>query len=179
MKNQYKGFSLLELLLVLGIITALIVSAFIIFPKLKSSANAKAEASNLNTINAGIKELYNSQATYIGLNNTVAIQAKVVPDNIIKGGDIVTSFGGEVIIDNLTLSDGYVYYITYVDVPPDVCINMLAGLRGGFEQVYIERQNIIDVKGNIDMSRGLSNCKAFGKARMSLLVGNTKDTFLI
>ena len=177
--KKRRGFSLLELLLVLGVIAALIVSAFIIFPKVKASANARTEVSNLNAINSGIRALYNGQTDYTGLNNSVAIQANIIPDNMIKDGDIVTSFGGRVLIKSLTVSDGAIYYIRYDDVPPDVCINMLTGLKGGFDQIYIEGQNIIDGQGNVDMSRGLGNCKAFGKAYMSFLVGNTSEKLMI
>ncbi|EGD5057419.1 prepilin-type N-terminal cleavage/methylation domain-containing protein, partial [Escherichia coli] len=39
-----KGFSLLELLLVLGIIAALVVAAFIVYPKVQASQRAQAES---------------------------------------------------------------------------------------------------------------------------------------
>ncbi|EOZ4665291.1 prepilin-type N-terminal cleavage/methylation domain-containing protein, partial [Enterobacter asburiae] len=38
-----KGFSLLELLLVLGIIAALVVAAFIVYPKVQASQRSQAE----------------------------------------------------------------------------------------------------------------------------------------
>lgn len=43
-----KGFSLLELLLVLGIIAALIVAAFIVYPKVQDSNRATTEAKNIS-----------------------------------------------------------------------------------------------------------------------------------
>jgi prepilin-type N-terminal cleavage/methylation domain-containing protein len=50
-----KGFSLLELLLVLGIIAALVVAAFIVYPKVQASQRAQAESNNIATIQAGVK----------------------------------------------------------------------------------------------------------------------------
>ena len=42
--KRRKGFSLLELLLVLGIIAALIVAAFIVYPKVRTSQIVDAES---------------------------------------------------------------------------------------------------------------------------------------
>jgi prepilin-type N-terminal cleavage/methylation domain-containing protein len=50
-----KGFSLLELLLVLGIIAALVVAAFIVYPKVQASQRSQAESNNIATIQAGVK----------------------------------------------------------------------------------------------------------------------------
>lgn len=61
-----KGFSLLELLLVLGVIAALIVGAFIVYPKVRNSQSIDAEAKNIATIRSGILALYASQATISG-----------------------------------------------------------------------------------------------------------------
>ena len=80
-KNK-KGFSLLELLLVLGIIAALVVAAFIVYPKVQASQRAQAESNNIATIQAGVKALYTSASSFTGLTNTVAVQAKIFPDNM-------------------------------------------------------------------------------------------------
>lgn len=54
-RKSKKGFSLLELLLVLGIIAALVVAAFIVYPKVQASQRAQAESNNIATIQAGVK----------------------------------------------------------------------------------------------------------------------------
>ena len=63
-KKSKKGFSLLELLLVLGIIAALVVAAFIVYPKVQASQRAQAESNNIATIQAGVKALYTSASSY-------------------------------------------------------------------------------------------------------------------
>lgn len=59
-KQIKKGISLLELVLVLGIISALVVAAFIVYPKVQASQRAQAERNNIATILAGVKSLYTS-----------------------------------------------------------------------------------------------------------------------
>ncbi|MFN0462872.1 type 4 pilus major pilin, partial [Salmonella enterica subsp. enterica serovar Infantis] len=76
---------LLELLLVLGIIAALVVEAFIVYPKVQASQRAQAESNNIATIQAGVKALYTSASSFTGLTNTVAVQAKIFPDNMLSG----------------------------------------------------------------------------------------------
>ena len=72
-RKSKKGFSLLELLLVLGIIAALVVAAFIVYPKVQASQRAQAESNNIATIQAGVKALYTSASSFTGLTNTVAV----------------------------------------------------------------------------------------------------------
>ena len=84
-KKSKKGFSLLELLLVLGIIAALVVAAFIVYPKVQASQRAQAESNNIATIQAGVKALFTSASSFTGLTNSVAVQAKIFPDNMLSG----------------------------------------------------------------------------------------------
>ncbi|HBI4815104.1 TPA: prepilin-type N-terminal cleavage/methylation domain-containing protein [Salmonella enterica subsp. enterica serovar Pullorum] len=84
-RKSKKGFSLLELLLVLGIIAALVVAAFIVYPKVQASQRAQAESNNIATIQAGVKAFYTSASSFTGLTNTVAVQAKIFPDNMLSG----------------------------------------------------------------------------------------------
>lgn len=99
LKLNKRGFSLLELLLVMGIIAALIIGAFMIYPKVKASQNVSNESKNLSSLVAGIKSLYKGKADYEGLNNDVVLNSKIVPDNMISDGRIVNVWGGDVTID--------------------------------------------------------------------------------
>ena len=93
-----KGFSLLELLLVLGIIAALVIAAFIIYPKVQDSNRASTEAKNISAIMAGVKSLYSGQPNYKGLDDQVAYKAKIYPDNMVidNGTNFVNSYSGTV-----------------------------------------------------------------------------------
>ena len=101
-RKSKKGFSLLELLLVLGIIAALVVAAFIVYPKVQASQRAQAESNNIATIQAGVKALYTSASSFTGLTNTVAVQAKIFPDNMLSGSGTaakpINAFKGNVML---------------------------------------------------------------------------------
>ena len=61
-RKSKKGFSLLELLLTLGVIAGIIIAAFIVFPKVQASQKIDKESRNITAIQAGVKSLYGGRA---------------------------------------------------------------------------------------------------------------------
>ena len=57
-KHNKEGFSLLELLLVLGIVSALIISAFIIYPKVQTMYRVDKISKTILGAKSSIQELY-------------------------------------------------------------------------------------------------------------------------
>jgi len=119
---------------VLGIIAALVVGAFIVYPKVQSSQHAEAESENIATIQSGVKALYNSASNYAGLNNAVAVQAKVFPDNMLNGtgetASVVNLFKGNVTLapsaDSPSGTANSSFNITYVGVPAAECTKIVS-----------------------------------------------------
>lgn len=96
-----KGYSLLELVLVLGIIAALIVGAFIVYPKVSSSMKVNKEIKNMTFVINGLVNLYNGKSDLTGISTIVAINAKLVPNDMIIPGNSVSlrnTWGGIVSI---------------------------------------------------------------------------------
>ena len=65
MERKRKGFSLLELLLVMGIIAALIVAAFIVYPKVQSYRNVKIESNNISSLKAEVPTYTSPPHTFL------------------------------------------------------------------------------------------------------------------
>ncbi|MGQ4241795.1 prepilin-type N-terminal cleavage/methylation domain-containing protein [Escherichia coli] len=63
-KHNKEGFSLLELLLVLGIVSALIISAFIIYPKVQTMYRVDKISKTILGAKSSIQELYQGKAYY-------------------------------------------------------------------------------------------------------------------
>lgn len=91
LKNKMKkqGFSLLELLLVMGIVAALIIAAFIIYPKVMTQVRVTNELRNIATIMTGIKQLYQGKSDFEGFGTAVLIKSKIAPDNMLQPGNNV------------------------------------------------------------------------------------------
>ncbi|MEC5343190.1 type 4 pilus major pilin [Brenneria populi] len=178
-RKSKKGFSLLELLLVLGIIAALVVAAFIVYPKVQSSQRATAESNNIATIQAGVKALYTAASSYSGLNETVAVQAKIFPDNMLSGSGSaakpVNAFKGNVLLGTSTDSPSGVansaFTITYVDVPALECTKIVSGVGANFYSVAIGTGSSALTTGNIrkassdmNMATVASTCQSGGNS---------------
>lgn len=136
-----KGFSLLELLLVLGIIAALIVAAFIVYPKVQDANRAAAEAKNISALMAGVKSLYSGQANYKGLDDQVAYKAKIYPDNMVigNGTNFVNSYSGTVSVEasanTSTGEDDSGFRIKYTLLPTITCAKIITEVGSNFYEI--------------------------------------------
>ena len=124
----------------MGIIAALIVAAFIVYPKVQASQRAQAESNNIATIQAGVKALYTSASSFTGLTNTVAVQAKIFPDNMLSGSGSsatpINAFKGDVIVESAntgpSAAQGSSFTITYKNVPAAECTKIITAAAGNF-----------------------------------------------
>lgn len=152
--RKSKGFTLVELLLVVGIIALGSVVAYITLPKVQSTSRANAEATNINTIAAGIKNIYagtNNFATLVDatVGTTLVIKSKAAPDRMVTSPTVLTnSFGGNVTVAPGAALGGSLgafstYLITYNGVPDAECNKLATGVASNFLKVNV---NSVEVK---------------------------------
>lgn len=137
-KKRKQGYSLLETMIGLAVLSIILVAALYMYPKLKSSSNINNEMVNMNTIVTGINSIYNGNSNYSGLNNKVLIQAKIVPTSITadQTGKLINSWRGDIIIKSEASSgNGTLINITYTDVPRDQCIKFVTAVEKMFNVI--------------------------------------------
>lgn len=144
-KRKNQGFSLVELLIVMAVIAAMAIIAFLAYPRVMAGRNANYESQVLATAAASAKALFAS-GNYSGLNNTVAGRAKFFPDVMHSGANgetIVNQFGGDVTVSGSTNAGVAVttgarhFAITYEDVPTAVCSRLAPALAQNFGAVSV------------------------------------------
>lgn len=163
LKNK-KGFSLLELLLVMGIIAALIVGAFVVYPKVRASNNAATESKNIALIQSSARSLYAAKGNYNGLYTTVLTKADLIPKSMInKNGYPVNSFGGVITVMaeaiNGRVDTGFM--ISSSGFPPAECIKIISSVASNFYMVRVNSSNYVKQAGKkLDMEEAVKQCSA-------------------
>ena len=157
-RKSKKGFSLLELLLTLGVIAGIMIAAFIVFPKVQASQKIDKESRNITAIQAGVKSLYGGRAKISSLNTDSFIASKNAPDNMILDGKLVNEWKGNVSVE-YSGNHGK-YNIMYDAVPPDACAKLITAVSGNFVSITVYNDNgSTDVK-NLEEGYGIDITKA-------------------
>lgn len=170
------GFSLIELLLVIGFISGALVLAFATYPKVQSSNRANVEVQHLIVMAGGIKNLYATSKTYNTLSNNVAIGANVVPNDMKQGGPGIINnvWGGNVDIVPSGASDS-TYTITYASVPSSECTKLATSLSVNFIKLIIgANAPLFDHSSglNIDPALAAAQCSGANSAFDMAFTGN-------
>lgn len=142
-----RGFSLIELLLVLGVVALLLVAAFAIYPQVRDRRAATSDARDLIGMVSAVETVVGVGGNFRGMNNLVVNRAGLVPRSF-NGGQrntavLTNSFGGTIqLIDtaggaggcSTTMCRGL--RVDYHGVPSGACQAMIPMLIGKFEWVY-------------------------------------------
>lgn len=144
--NKKKGFTLVEILLVVGFIALAGIGIYAVYNKVQMSNSALNESRNINLIKAGIKNLYGSSQGYTGLTNSVLNDARATPDSmraipyVAADANINNSFGGAVTVLPVTLGGAGLnngFQIAYPKVPGAVCSRLVTMMDKNIEQITV------------------------------------------
>lgn len=153
--KKNKGFTLTEILLVLVIAAAIVISAFIIYPKVRISNQIQKEMLNITNIVSASKEIYGSKADYEGWDLTVLSDAGLLPDDmkLENGYEFVNTWKSVVRTGIATSSDGFFegFSLMYV-VPKDICTKLTTAVYPIADQIYINGSIEIKSKDKIQMN---------------------------
>ncbi len=146
-KNMRKnlGFTLVEILLVVGFISLAGIGIYATYSKVQRSNSALQEIKNLSLFKYGIKNLYGNSQNYAGLSNAVINNARITPDSLralpyAPGDTIISnSFGGGVNVwaSNWNGATNNVFIVQYSGVPVDACVKMIMSAQDEWDQIAI------------------------------------------
>lgn len=151
--KKIKGFTLIEALLVTGLISVTTFGVYSVFNKARDIGLANEEAKIVENFRNEVVRMYENSPSYAGLNNTEVNQSKVTPANMLgaNANDIINKFGGAVNIAPITYSGiaNSGFRITYPNIKISSCPHMVLSLLGSF--------NSITVNGDLVKNYGDSN----------------------
>lgn len=132
-----KGFSLIELLLVIGFISGALVMAFVTYPKVQATNRANVESQHLIVLAGGIKNLYATAKSYNSLDNTVLLNARVVPDDLQVNAPTINNIWGGTITAAPTAGNPLNYTIEYTGIPSSECTKLATSVAVNFQKLVI------------------------------------------
>lgn len=189
------GFSLIELLLVLAIVAALAVAAFIVYPRVQAGRNATYEAQVLSAAQAGVKALFTTN-NYAKLSTATAVNAAIFPANMnVSATAIENQWAGDVVVGHADPSTGAItqggpstatiqryFGFSYEDVPTDVCIRLAGSAAQNFGAVYVGGETLVKAQNlygdaptgadALDESVIATQCKGTGGKANIVLISN-------
>lgn len=140
-KVKKLGFTLIEILLIVGFIATAGLGVYIIYNKVRINNYANTEARNLDLIRGGVKHLLANFNNTASISNAIINNAGVMPNNMRNPSDINiinNPFGGTITVSPVNLNgvnDGF--RIEYTNVPNGVCVKLATGNGSKFERLTI------------------------------------------
>lgn len=175
-KANSAGFSLIELLLVIGFIAGALVLAFVTYPKVQATNRANVESQHITILSGGIKNLYSTAQNFQTLSNNVLLNAKIVPDDLqVSAGTINNIWGGAITV--LPATNPLTYEITYTSVPSSECSKLATSVAANFLKLVINTSSPLFDRttsgGNvsIDPAAAATSCNS-SSANTMVFTGN-------
>ena len=125
LSKHQKGFSLIELGIVLGLIALTIVGVTILYNSLTGNVKNESMIKQITMISQGINKIYRaSGGNYAGLTTQTVIDSGLVMSDLLHGGNAIgTSWYGSDHNSLITVApaDGTKFNITLARIPKDSC----------------------------------------------------------
>ena len=157
-KRQQRGFSLVELMIVLGISAVLILGVYSLYTSIDSSQETQTEAQNIQAIATKIKSIYAGRNTYTGLATANIVTANGFPMNMLDGTTPYNAWGGAV---TTTINATAGFDITYPDVPAANCQELVNAVANMFRNITIGA-TAVKTAGALNAATLATTCNAAG-----------------
>ena len=173
--KRNKGFTLIEVLIVLGIAAIVAAAAYFTYNSVRTTNDANEEIRNLDIIRSGIQNMYASQRDYTGLTLALVSNSGIVPSNLVGAGTgaIQNKWGNAYTITATGPDSGpsKSFGVT-TTVPKNACEKVSQGLVAAWDYVDVNGEVARPWATNtpVDATSILTGCSA-GGATVVLTLG--------
>lgn len=121
MQNGKKGFTLIELILILGLITLAIIAIYTVYNKKRTDVLVKNQTIYLAQLAQGINGAFSSTTNFTVLNPTNVIATRVVPTAMIESPTVIRNLFGGTVTFSGTNGTPPIFSITLNGIPQEAC----------------------------------------------------------
>ena len=165
-KNK-SGFSLSEILLVMGISILIISLIFVSYKLFNERWKVNKASKDLIYLKKSIEELKSN--TTMGITNEILLKSNNIPDDMINNSQIINPWKGNINIKSYP-NDSRYYQISYSNITVSDCIGMVSKVSNSFNSITINSNNLNSNNIN-DISVFCSNLKNSGEISFSNYTG--------
>jgi len=173
MKRKSKGYTLIEVLIVLAILAAVLFSVILTLNKVQAKQLTKEAAENLNLMVADTRAKFKSQGNFTGVNEQVLINNRVPPSSMIQGAHIVSPWTTNITVAPATLLNlNDAVSFAYTGIGIEDCSNFVQAAEGAFNRINVSGTAVKNIPAGIVL-----NVAALGTACVAG-GGNNAITFI-
>lgn len=156
-----KGFSLIEVLLVVAGSSLLAAGGFAVYQNASTNQSIKTEQSNIQAIASNAERVYGALGNYQGLTTSEAITKKVPPSSMISSGGLMSRWSKPVLVSpaNIDGKSNAGLKISYQAVPASACAKLASAASEGMTDVEVGGQSVFD-NGKLNVGRSITRCNA-------------------
>ena len=142
--RRQQGFGMIEFFAIVVGVLVLVAAMFALNEDRKAASALGEFNENLHATKANIERLFSRQPSYVGLDNALAVRAKLVPSSMVMGDmdstEITSPYGLVTVETDSSGTYGQAnshYRITAEDVPQETCIEVATYSRTDWVDVLV------------------------------------------
>lgn len=136
------GFTLVNLLLVLAVISVLSAAIFGTYKLVNHSAQDHTAVQSIRTLSRTVAQTYGQSGTYTGVTSAKLIQNDLAPQNLIRHGQLINSWGGQITVAPQAGTNNEAYQISLAGIPTSACISLTSQLKKEFSSIDINGSQV-------------------------------------
>ena len=176
--KRNKGFTLIEVLIVLGIAAIVAAAAYFTYNSVRLTNQINEETRNLEILRTGIQNIYANVGTdkYLSLHDGMVAKSGFVPSTMVtsSGTKLKNIWSNEYTISGVTNSSTRVGYFTInFDIPKNACEKFLQNLFS-WDLVRVNNMTIQNLRGgqNFDSTMIFYGCALATTDNVYITIGS-------
>lgn len=139
------GFSLLEVLLVMGGVSLLSAGSFVVYQSSSNSSNVKTEQDNVQRLASNADRVYGALGSYQGVSTTRAVSDRVPPQSMVVGTGLMSKWSQPVVVEPSAVGAkaNAGLKITYQAVPARACLKFAQAASEGMFDVLVGNHSVL------------------------------------
>lgn len=142
--RKQKGFTLIELIVVMVVIGIGSAVAIALFNNTRETSQVETETKNIQAIQAKTRDLFAARSDFTGLTSAVLLSANGFPTSMVNGANVTNAWNGAVTVTTATVpaANAAEGQIVYAGVPTSACIALVSKAARSARHINVGATNV-------------------------------------